>query len=282
MTTDEQEAMQEKLKNMSPEELKEFQIKNCIFCQIISGKVQSKKVYDDEYCIAILDINPANPGHLLLLPKEHYSIMPLIPENILKHLFMISKQLSATLLRALKVEGTNIFVANGAVAGQKAQHFMIHIIPRKDNDNVGLNLTEKEISKDVLDQIREVLVEKVNQEFGIEGKSVLKHQEKEEQETHDNKNDKKNEENNEDQEQTTDINTNNEKDQPIDLDNLDLTPKTVEAEFSEDNQEEKKTKKKKTIKKKVKKKKKAKAKQKKEDSNENVSIDDIASLISGN
>ncbi len=61
--------LQEKIKNMSPEELKEFQKQQCIFCQIISGKVASKKIYEDEKCIAILDINPANPGHLLLMPK---------------------------------------------------------------------------------------------------------------------------------------------------------------------------------------------------------------------
>ena len=76
MTEEQVKELQEKIKNMSPEELKEFQKKQCVFCQIISGKVQSKKVYDDEKCIAILDINPANPGHVLLLPKEHYSIMP--------------------------------------------------------------------------------------------------------------------------------------------------------------------------------------------------------------
>ena len=88
---EEMEALQEKIKNMSPEELKEFQKKQCIFCQIIEGKVQAKKIYEDEKSIAILDINPANPGHILLLPKEHYSVMPQIPEEEVAHLFMVSK-----------------------------------------------------------------------------------------------------------------------------------------------------------------------------------------------
>jgi histidine triad (HIT) family protein len=159
--------MQEKLKNMSPEELKAFQIQNCIFCHIVKGKVASKKVYEDDKCLAILDINPANPGHVLLLPKEHYAIMPLIPDDIIQHLFMISKQISAALLKALKAQGTNIFVANGAAAGQKAQHFMIHVIPRMENDGLNLELEPKPISEKMISDLHKVLVEKIAKDLGV-------------------------------------------------------------------------------------------------------------------
>lgn len=146
MTGEQATALREKLSQMSPEELKEFQKKQCIFCQIISGKVASKKVYSDEKCTAILDINPANPGHILLLPNEHYGIMPLIPEEELGHLFIVAKALAHASLKALEAQGTNIFVANGVAAGQKAQHFMIHVIPRKEGDNVNINILEKSMS----------------------------------------------------------------------------------------------------------------------------------------
>ena len=66
MTEEQMKALQEKLSKMSPEELKEYQKQQCIFCQIVSGKVQSKKIYEDDKCLAILDKNPANPGHVLL------------------------------------------------------------------------------------------------------------------------------------------------------------------------------------------------------------------------
>src|SRR3989338_6657020 len=89
--------MQEKIAKMSPEELKEFQKKQCIFCHIIAGKVQSRKVYEDEQTVAVLDINPANPGHLLLLTKEHYSIMPQLPQEVLEHVFIVAKNLSNAL-----------------------------------------------------------------------------------------------------------------------------------------------------------------------------------------
>ena len=82
-TPEQIQEMQEKMKNMSPEELKELQKQQCIFCQIIDGKVNSKKVYEDDKCLAILDINPSNPGHVLLMPKEHYPLMPLIPQDVI-------------------------------------------------------------------------------------------------------------------------------------------------------------------------------------------------------
>src|SRR3989338_1535482 len=121
MSEEQVKALQEKLKNMSPEELKEFHKKQCIFCQIISGKVQSRKVYDDDLVVAILDVNPANPGHTLIMPKEHYSIMPQMPDEEVSHIFIVAKALSNASLRALEAQGSNIIVANGVAAGQKAQ-----------------------------------------------------------------------------------------------------------------------------------------------------------------
>ena len=135
-TEEQRKQWEEKIKNMSPEELQELQRQQCIFCQIVTGKIPSKKVYEDAVCIAILDINPAAKGHLLLLPKEHYAIMPQLPEKVLGHLTIVSKNLSQVLLKVLRADGTTLFIANGAAAGQRAQHFLLHLIPRKSNDGV--------------------------------------------------------------------------------------------------------------------------------------------------
>jgi len=155
------EALQERLKNMSPEELMKLQKQRCIFCHIIEGKVEAKKIYEDDKVLAILDINPANPGHILLLPKEHYMILPQMPDDLIEHLFMVVKALSHLLLRILKAQGTNIFVANGLAAGQRAQHFMIHIIPRKEGDGLNFDLPENRINEDELMEIGKVLREKL-------------------------------------------------------------------------------------------------------------------------
>lgn len=167
------------IKNMSPEELKELQKKNCIFCHIIDKKVQSKVVYEDDKCLAILDINPANPGHILLLPKEHYMIMPQIPDEEASYFFKIAKALSHVTLRALKTSGTNIFVANGMVAGQKSPHFMIHIIPRKENDKMEIfKLERKEATEQALETIRKKLANSLDVEHELE-REIVETKEKE-------------------------------------------------------------------------------------------------------
>ena len=164
----------DQLKNMTPEQIRELQKQNCIFCHIINGKVQSRKIYEDDNVFAILDINPASPGHILLLPKEHHSIMPQIKENEIGYMFMLAKALSNACLRALKCHGTNIFVANGVAAGQKAPHFMIHIIPRKDGDGItSFNLKKSEISEQELDEMQKKLKKAADDILGIEKKEPI-------------------------------------------------------------------------------------------------------------
>ena len=153
MNSEQLKALQEKIKNMSPEELKEFQKKQCIFCQIASGKVQARKIYEDERVIGILDINPANPGHVLLLTKEHYSIMPQLPDDEISHVFMVAKSLSNSMLRSIDAQGTNILVANGIAAGQRAQHFIAHVIPRKEKDGVNFVLPQKTMEQNEVEII---------------------------------------------------------------------------------------------------------------------------------
>jgi len=159
---------EEELANMSPEQLQELQKQNCIFCHIISGRVASKKIYEDDKVLAILDINPANPGHILLLIKEHYQVMPQIPDDEISHIFMVAKAISHACLKALKAHGTNIFIANGSIAGQKAPHFMLHIIPRLNVDKIKIfDLPEKDIPDDVLEQTKVGLTNKINELSGV-------------------------------------------------------------------------------------------------------------------
>jgi len=139
---------------------------NCIFCHIANGKVQAKKVYEDSLITAVLDINPANPGHCLLIPKTHYSLMMQIPENEIGQMFVIAKKVSNAILKALGCEGTNIYVANGAVAGQKAPHFMIHVIPRMENDGLNLSIPNKQISETELSEFHNKILLSVKQKFG--------------------------------------------------------------------------------------------------------------------
>ncbi|MGC9310767.1 MAG: HIT domain-containing protein [Candidatus Aenigmatarchaeota archaeon] len=111
----------------SPEDVKAA----CPFCKIVKGEIPSKKVYEEDKLVAALDINPKSPGHTLLMPKEHYPILPVLPADVFCELFAAAKKLSVACSKAVDANFSNIFIANGAAAGQQSQHFMVHIIPNK-------------------------------------------------------------------------------------------------------------------------------------------------------
>ncbi len=141
---------------LSEEEIKkriELMKENCIFCKIVKKEVPSKIVFEDDLCIAILDINPATNGHLLLMPKEHYMMMPMVPDNVLGHLGVISNYLSDLLKEAMSAEDVSVFIANGAAAGQQSQHFMMHVIPRYKGDGLNFDLSGGEQSETELEEI---------------------------------------------------------------------------------------------------------------------------------
>ena len=189
ISSEQLKALQEKLKQMSPEELKEFQKRQCMFCQIVAGKVQSRKIYEDEKVLAILDINPANPGHTLLLTKDHYSIMPQLQDDEVAYAFMVAKSLSNSMLRSVDAQGTNIIVANGIAAGQRAQHFMVHIIPRKENDGINFVLPQKIMDDKEIEAIGNKLIASLagtsekEEESPISPFKIIEHEKKAEQTT---------------------------------------------------------------------------------------------------
>jgi histidine triad (HIT) family protein len=150
----------EQLKNLPPEKLAELQKQNCPFCMIVAGKIPAKRLYDDNECIAILDINPANPGHVLILPKEHYQIITQVPEETLAVMTRVSKALTNALFSSMDVQGSNILVQNGPAADQKAPHFLMHVIPRFENDGLNFGWQPKKLSEDDMEKIFSKLTEK--------------------------------------------------------------------------------------------------------------------------
>ena len=140
----------------------------CVFCHIAAGKIPAKKVFEDDKVTAVLDINPATDGHVLVIPKAHIAVMPQMDDDLVAHVGMVAKQLSHALIRALKAEGTTVFVANGAAAGQRAPHFMLHLIPRKIDDDVGVQLPISKIPEDTMKQMFSKLAGAVAKQFGKE------------------------------------------------------------------------------------------------------------------
>lgn len=125
----------------------------CIVCQIIENNVPSKKIYEDELAVAVLDVNGANPGHCFVMPKSHYSILEQVPDTEIARLFQISNKISGAIFESLGSQGTNIFVANGIPAGQTVAHFTINVIPRKDNDGINLQWQPKQLDEEEMSTV---------------------------------------------------------------------------------------------------------------------------------
>lgn len=113
-------------------------MENCIFCKIIAGEIPSYKIYEDEKFFAFLDISPVNPGHTLVIPKEHFPDFLAAPETVVSGLFAAAKKVAAAVQRGLAAGGFNLNVNNGEAAGQVVPHLHIHIMPRRQGDGYKL------------------------------------------------------------------------------------------------------------------------------------------------
>ena len=136
---------------------------NCIFCKMAKKEFDSKIIFEDDICIAILDINPMANGHMLLMPKEHYMMMPMVPDEVLGHLSVISKYLNDLLRGSMECDDVTVFMANGAAAGQQSQHFMMHVIPRYKDDKINFNIEGEKLSSGELDDLANKFKQRLTQ-----------------------------------------------------------------------------------------------------------------------
>jgi len=173
------EEQQEKLKELlTPEEMQGLQKQQCPFCMIAEGKIDAVKVYEDDFFIAALEIHPAAEGHVILFPKEHIPLLALMDDKHVGKMFVIANKIAKAIFDGLKVEGTNIFVANGHFAGQVIDHVSVHIIPRHKGDKIQFGWEGLKVEKGELEKIAEkIMVPK--EEMAEEPKEENKEEEEE-------------------------------------------------------------------------------------------------------
>ncbi len=110
----------------------------CIFCQIVAGKIPSYKIYEDDKVLAFLDIAPVNYGHTLVIPKKHYANLEEIELEDLTAVIRAVKKIGLGLKQGLGVAGYNVQLNNDSVAGQIIPHLHFHVIPRHSDDGLKL------------------------------------------------------------------------------------------------------------------------------------------------
>ena len=109
---------------------------DCVFCEIVNMNVPSRKIYEDEYTIALLDIANDVDGHTVVIPKKHVNNILDCDIETLMHLMNTVKLVSNHYVNNCGFQGVNLLNANGVEAQQSVPHFHIHIIPRKKNDGI--------------------------------------------------------------------------------------------------------------------------------------------------
>jgi len=101
---------------------------DCLFCKIINAEIPSYKIYEDEFLLAFLDINPSSAGHTLIIPKKHTLDFNSIDNRELTRIMECAKKISSLLMKKLDADGYTLVQNNGIA--QEVKHFHLHIIPK--------------------------------------------------------------------------------------------------------------------------------------------------------
>lgn len=112
---------------------------DCVFCKIVAGEIPSFTLFEDEATLAFMDINPANEGHALVIPKEHAVDLYSMSDEALARTMVTAKKVAAAVARTLNPDGLNLVQCNGPAAAQSVMHFHVHVLPRVRDDGLAMN-----------------------------------------------------------------------------------------------------------------------------------------------
>ncbi len=112
---------------------------DCIFCKIIAGEIPCYKLYEDDATFAFMDINPANDGHALVIPKDHAKDVHAVSDDSISRTVITAKKIATAVEKSISPTGINLVQCNGPAAGQSVFHFHMHVLPRREGDELKLN-----------------------------------------------------------------------------------------------------------------------------------------------
>lgn len=111
---------------------------DCIFCKIVAGELPATIVDEDERTVSFMDIQPANRGHVLVIPRVHAQDVHTIDPADLQAVVVAAQRLAAKARDNLGAVGVNLLNSSGAAAWQSVFHFHLHVIPRYQGDPLRL------------------------------------------------------------------------------------------------------------------------------------------------
>lgn len=107
----------------------------CIFCSILKGEAQASIVYEDEDCVAFMDLFPMRPGHVLVIPRQHAVYLGELDPGLRSHLMEVCHWvIKAQKASGMPCDGNNVFLNDGPAANQHVPHVHFHVLPRRRGD----------------------------------------------------------------------------------------------------------------------------------------------------
>jgi len=130
---------------------------DCVFCRIRDGQIPSMKIFEDGRTLTIMDINPLNSGHCLVVTKAHAPSLFEAEVEDLQAAIAAAKKVALAIQQVLKPDGLNLLQANGPAAFQSVPHFHMHLIPRWNGDGKGFDWTPTPGNRDQIMKVGERL-----------------------------------------------------------------------------------------------------------------------------
>ncbi len=128
---------------------------DCLFCKIIAGEIPCFKLFENDDTLAFMDINPANEGHALVIPKEHARDVYAVSDAAITATVKTAKKIAAAIDKTLNPDGLNLLQCNGPAAAQSVFHFHMHVLPRREGDELKLNWGIKPGDMDAIGAVAE-------------------------------------------------------------------------------------------------------------------------------
>lgn len=123
--------------------------KDCPFCKMVRHELNHVMVQEDTDILVIMDLYPATPGHMLVLPKQHIETIYAMPADLGARIMTTAISIAKVIKQKLSPDGTNLIQSNEVAAGQTVPHFHLHIVPRYRGDSVLLRFGHGKISEKI-------------------------------------------------------------------------------------------------------------------------------------
>ena len=108
----------------------------CTFCAIAAEAAPAERITETEQALSFVNKNPANPGHILVIPKRHDQDIWTLPDSDGHAVWSLVREMAELIRRAYEPDGLNLFQANRRAGWQSEFHFHVHVVPRWEGDQL--------------------------------------------------------------------------------------------------------------------------------------------------